>query len=247
MPKKNTNNKQSNAKEFISSYNNIDHSLRIQHGLKRSMGFSDMIRRAVQFNYIVRKYEEDLIDYGRLRNAIIHRSNEDFVIAEPHDDIVSKIKIIETLITTPPKAMEMISQKDVLSVDASVSVRKTIQLIAESKFSNIPVYKNGELVGVANGQKILDAFGKHLITGKSADEFLNNKTIEDIIMLPIEINYYKVFSEEVTIEEILREFQINRKLLCVIVTKSGSMHDVPIGIITTSDVMHMNEVMENYN
>ena len=34
----------------------------------------------------------DLIDFGRLRNAIIHGGNEDYIIAEPHIEIVEKIK-----------------------------------------------------------------------------------------------------------------------------------------------------------
>ena len=57
------------------------------------MGFSDLIRKAASLNYTIRKYEDDLIDYGRLRNAIIHNS-DDFVIAEPHDSVVENIEHI---------------------------------------------------------------------------------------------------------------------------------------------------------
>ena len=60
------------AQRFINSYNQIDYALRVQHNFKRSMGFSDMIRKSVPINNITRKYEDDLIDFGRLRNAIIH-------------------------------------------------------------------------------------------------------------------------------------------------------------------------------
>ena len=82
----------SHARRFINAYNQIDYALRVQHNFKRSMGFSDMIRRAVSLNHIVRKYEDDLIDFGRLRNAIIHGSNDDILIAEPHEDVVFKIE-----------------------------------------------------------------------------------------------------------------------------------------------------------
>ena len=80
-----------NATRFIDAYNKIDYALRVQNNFKRSMSFSDMIRRAVVVNHIVRKYEDDLIDFGRLRNAIIHKSNDKFIIAEPHIDVVEKI------------------------------------------------------------------------------------------------------------------------------------------------------------
>ena len=73
----------SNAQRFLQSYNNIDYTIRTRYNLNRSMGFSELIRRSVALNYIVRKYEDDLIDFGRLRNAIVH-GNEDYIMAEPH-------------------------------------------------------------------------------------------------------------------------------------------------------------------
>ena len=40
----------------------------------------------------LRKYEDELIDFSRLRNAIVHQSAPDKVIAEPHLDVVEKIE-----------------------------------------------------------------------------------------------------------------------------------------------------------
>ena len=47
--------KESNAKRFIDAYNNIDYALKTRYGLNRAMGFSDLIRKAVVINYIVRR------------------------------------------------------------------------------------------------------------------------------------------------------------------------------------------------
>ena len=73
--------KGSNATRFINAYNTIDQTLRAVYNFKRNMSFNDMIRRAVPLNSIVRRYEDKLIDYARLRNAIIHNSNDEMVIA----------------------------------------------------------------------------------------------------------------------------------------------------------------------
>lgn len=81
----------SNAMRFLSAFNNIDYTIKTRYNMNRSMGFSEAVRKAVAFNYTVRKYEDDLISYGRLRNAIVH-DNGDFVIAEPHTDVVEKIE-----------------------------------------------------------------------------------------------------------------------------------------------------------
>lgn len=241
MPKK-----ASNAKRYLNAFNQIDYALRVQHNFKRSMGFSDMIRRAVSVNHIVRKYEDDLIDFGRLRNAIVHNSNPDEVIAEPHEEVVDKIERIAHLITTPPKATEVLAEKGVFTVNYDVSIKDVIKRMTSTKYSNIPVYKNGELIGVANGQKILNFLGEQLLLGKNAEDYLANHTIEEIATLPNENNYYKVMPAGVTIDQVLAEFLANRKLLVIILTKTGTMHEPPIAIITSSDYMELNKILENY-
>ena len=61
-----------NSRRFIDAYNRIDKALHNRFGFKPSMSYSDAVRRAAAINSVVRKYEDDLIDYGRLRNAIVH-------------------------------------------------------------------------------------------------------------------------------------------------------------------------------
>lgn len=238
--------KQTNAKRFINAYNSIDYAIRIQHNFKRSMSFSEVVRKSVPINFIVRKYEDDLVDFGRLRNAIIHNSNEQFVIAEPHDDVVEKIEHIAQLLTTPPKAINAIIDRDVLCVQNDVSLKDVIKLIATSEFSNIPVFKNGGLIGVANGQRILDVLGRQIVKNKNIDDFISNITIEDVLLEPVPYKNYDVVSKEATIEEILNLFNKNRKLLTVLITKSGTLNETPIGIVTTSDIIYLNEILDNY-
>ncbi len=236
----------SNAKRFINAYNQIDYALRVQHNFKRSMGFSDMIRRAVSVNHIVRKYEDNLIDFGRLRNAIIHGSNDEVLIAEPHEDVVLQIEHIERLITTPPKVLDILSEKDVFTVSFDLSIKDVIKKMSSSKFSNLPVYKNGELIGVANGQKILNVIGEYLLAGYDLDEYLEKNSIEEVVKIPSENNYYMVLNSSATIDKVLEEFLANRKLLAIIITKTGTMNEPPLAIITSTDYMVLNKIMENY-
>ena len=83
------------AERFIECFNKIDYALRTKYNLNRSMSFSDLIRKCVALNYVVRKYEDDLIDYGRLRNAIVHHSSSKKIIAEPHEDVVVQFEKID--------------------------------------------------------------------------------------------------------------------------------------------------------
>lgn len=234
------------AERFIDAFNNIDYTLRARYNLNRSMGFSDLIRKCVSLNYVVRKYEDDLIDYSRLRNAIVHQGNKDFIIAEPHENIVTQIEKIEQLLNVPPKVID-ICRRDVLSASAGTSMEDIIKLISSSKYSNIPIYKDKTLIGIANGQKILDAFGQYLISGGKAQTFLKHMQIEDLLSKLENLNYYEVCQADLTVEEALNKFHKNPKLLVILLTKTGSTSENPLGIVTGADSITMNKVLDNFN
>ncbi len=236
----------SNSLRFLSAFNNIDYALKTRYGMNRSMGFSEAVRKAVSYNFTIRKYEDDLISYGRLRNAIVH-DNGDFTIAEPHIDVVEKIEKIEKLLTTPPKALDVVARRDVLTVHASKSMREVIELIASSNYSNLPVYNDdNEIIGIANGQKILDSFGKYLLSGGSADEFLDYVKIEDMLSRIENSSYYAFANKDITVEQALSMFHQNSKLLAILVTANGGAREKPLGIMTGADVIKMNSILETY-
>lgn len=235
-----------NAMRFLSAFNNIDYAIKTRYNMNRSMGFSEAVRKAVAFNFTVRKYEDDLVSYGRLRNAIVH-GNDDFVIAEPHIDVVEKIEKIERLLTTPPKALDVVARRDVLSVHASKSMREVIMLISSSSYSNLPVFNDdNEIVGIANGQKILDAFGRFLLAGGKTETFLDSVKIEDMLSHIENNDYYAFANKDITVEQALMLFHQNSKLLAILVTTNGGAKEKPLGIMTGSDVLKMNKILENY-
>ena len=238
--------KKTNSMRFLSAFNSIEYTIKTRYNMNRSMGFSEAVRKAVAFNFTIRKYEDDLISYGRLRNAIVH-DNGEYVIAEPHIEVVEKIEKIERLLTTPPKALEVVARRDVLSVHSSKSMREVITLIASSNYSNLPVFNDeNEIIGIANGQKMLDSFGKFLLSGGNETAFLDSVKIEDMLSKLENSNYYAFANKGVTVEQALALFHQNSKLLAVLVTENGGAKEKPLGIMTGSDVLKMNKILENY-
>ncbi|MBE7075864.1 MAG: CBS domain-containing protein [Clostridiales bacterium] len=236
----------SNSQRFLLAFNDIDYAIKTRFNFNRSMGFSEAVRKAVAYNYTIRKFEDDLITYGRLRNAIVH-GNDDFIIAEPHIDVVEKIEKIKRLLTTPPRAIDVVARRDVLMVHASKSMREVIKLIASSSYSNIPVFNdNNQIIGIANGQKILDSFGKYLLSDGKSETFLDAVKIEDMLSKIENTNYYAFANSEITVEQALSLFHQNSKLLAIIVTTNGGANEKPLGIMTGSDVLKMNKILENY-
>ena len=235
-----------NATRFLKAFNAIDHGLRVQYNFSRGMSFADIIRRCVLINSVVRKYEDDLVDYGRLRNAIVHSGNEEEIIAQPNDNVVAKMERIAKLISTPPKAMESICRKDVLCVDADSSLKSVIETIGTSGYSNLPVYAGDKLVGIANGQRLLDTLGRVIKSQKNIDTYCKNTKIGDVVSNHMASTYYAIANKDITLEQVLELFYRNRKMLVILITKNGIQTEKPIGIISVADIMDINSILENY-
>ena len=233
------------AKRFIDAYNKIDYALRTVYKQKRSLTFSDAVRKSVSQNSVIRKYEDDLIDYGRLRNAIVHSHNPNVVMAEPHEEIVAKIEKIAQLICEPPRVISVV-RKSVEGVEGSTSIKDVIIFANEHGYSNIPVYENGAIIGVASLSLLTRGVGELLKRGVSIDEYLEKAVVKDAIESMKELPYYAIKSEKCTVEDALDLFFSNRKLTCIIITKTGNFLEKPIGIVTSADVMDLNEALEDY-
>lgn len=234
------------AERFIKAYNQLDYTIKNLYNFKRGMPFSDCIRRAVPLNSVIRKFEDDLVDFSRLRNAIVHSSRDDEeIIAIPKKEVVEKLEHITRLISTPPRVYDTVCRKDVLCVENIVSVKETIGLISKSGYSNLPVYKDGEILGVANGQKILNQLGKIINNDQDLCDFITNTKIEDLISSEKE-SFYTIAPKSLTISEALNLFYENRKLLVILITPNGNFLEMPIGIVTVSDILDINKILENY-
>lgn len=238
--------KKSNAERFITAYNNIDYGLRTIYNFKRSMSFSDVVRRSVVLNSVVRKYEEDLIDFGRLRNAIIHQGNSKYIIAEPHDDIVEKIEKLAYLINEPPTALDRVGNTEVITINHDMKVGRAIELIYRTGYSNLPTYNGDKLIGVINGRKLINVLGERIGSGANLQEFVENITVGEVINEMGDDYYYMLADEKLTIDTAMNYFENNRKLLIILITKGGKDNGKPLKIISSSDIIDMKKILDVY-
>ncbi|MBQ9790957.1 MAG: CBS domain-containing protein [Clostridia bacterium] len=235
------------AVRFISCYNQIDNALKMQEDHHKSISYTEAVRKAARTNSLVRKYEEVLLDYGKLRNAIVHSSNEDMVIADPHEDVVQNFEKITNLICTPPLAVDTVLNRNVNTITHDTKLRDVVVNIYKSDISNWPVYKDDMLIGVANSRRIIKMIGKKVYEKVDLDEFLSETNVEDIITAFGEDNYYTIASEKVTLDKVISLFAENRKLALVVITKTGSLLEKPVGIVSIADIMDVNKILDNYS
>lgn len=236
----------SNAERFIIAYNSIDHALRTIYGFKRSISFADLVRKAVPLNSVVRKYEDELIDYGRLRNSIVHRTNPNYVIAEPHEDVVVEFEKIARLISTPPTALDRVCRREVMICSKDVKLKELLESMATTGYKNIPVYDGEELIGVAIGSRVLEHIGMSLKKGVDFLPYINDTPITEVMSIIGEEGFFRIVDKNITIERVLNLFYLNRKLQIVIINDTGSVRGKPLGVVTVADILDMNTVLENY-
>ena len=235
-----------NAARFVNAYNMIDHSLRTQYNFKNTLAFSDLIRRCSSLNMVIRNYEDDLIDLARLRNAIIHSRSEQ-LIAEPHDDVVEIMEKIAKLVSTPPLAIAAIKSTKVDIVPSTFTLRQLIAETSRVRHSSLPVYRGENLIGVVSWRKFIDVLGSEVIPNNlSLDQFVNSTTIEAFFRQFPKNAHFAVVSVKISIEEVLKLFNQNRKLSCVILTQNGTAAEMPAGIITNSDLLDLMSVLETF-
>lgn len=236
-----------NATLFLNSYNKIDAQLRELYGIKPSQSFTDVVRRSAENNTVVRKYETELVDYARLRNAIVHQSTDGQIIAVPCDEVVEKLSAIEKLLCTPPTIGEKLQERRIVSVEDSLSLRQAVLLIAKTDYSNLPVYRGKRMIGIVNNRRLIRALGDVLRAGGSADEFLSATSVGDILSEEDLFVYYKYLGKKDTLQAVLDAFEENRKLLAVAVSENGRAGERILDFITAADLVKIARMMEDYD
>lgn len=233
-----------NAGRFIDAFNRIDAQLRALYG-RSGASFSETVTRCARLNSVVRRYEDDLIEYARLRNAIVHQSRGE-IIAEPSDGATEEICRIAELLCSPPKIGERIPEKKICSIGADMTLRQTVRLISETGHSSLPVYGGGALMGIINSRRIVRALGAAIRAGGNADRFLSETKAGDILDGSDTERYYTFLSREDSLTSVPDAFEKNRKLLAVCVTENGRPDERIVCFVTPADLSEINRILENY-
>src|SRR5690606_8371555 len=93
-----------NAERFINTYNKIEAFLNKKENYDSYASFSYKVKNSK--NKVVRRFKDDLISFGELRNAIVHNPNHGGKpIAEPYKITVEKLDDLYERITNPKKVI----------------------------------------------------------------------------------------------------------------------------------------------
>jgi len=232
------------SERFIMAYNRIDKQLQKKAGVERYMGFSQLVRRVARNDSMFAQFEDDLLEYAELRNAIVHELVEpEQVIAEPHESVVERIEQIADIVERPPLVIPKF-QREVYSVESNDSILDVMALVRRYGYTQFPVYDDGEFVGLLTDRCIARWLTFEL-------EKVMQSVIEDISVAEVLI-YDKSRGENVcflpqsaTIFDAYREFERRMitdypRLEAILITATGRPDETLLGIITPWDMFrHM--------
>ena len=236
-----------NAARFLKSYNKIESQLKLLYHAKATQNFTDLVRRCTDLNLTIRRYENELIDYGKLRNAIVHRTaGGEVFIANPSDDVVENIEYIERQLCNPPRATDVFKVKKISTVFADKPLITAVQTFGESEKKTLVVYDHGKMAGVINSYYLYRLIAAKAEAGESITDYLKNTNCGDILDEKL-LKKYLLFDKQATVFDVFDAFERRKDIYAVIITENGVLGEKVLLLLTPSDFPAINRYLEAFN
>ena len=222
-----------NGEKFLTIYNNLEKFLKKKMGAEEHIPFQQLVRFSSEKYKELYFYRHDLIEYGQLRNAIVHTRDGNKLIAEPLEETVENFEKIYLKITRPKTILEIIKNK-VFVFSPEDTLEKVLKFMGEKDFTTIPVYEGKIFRGVINSSRLTH----WLIERSKTNEYITYKSVklEELLTFKEEINIVKFVARNTNIYEIRDIYKKNiptmNQIDAIIITEKGSPDESPLGIIT---------------
>lgn len=228
-----------NSEVFIDLFTEIEQKLKEICGDTYHSNFSELLRKARNINPILHQYANDLREYAQLRNAIIHTRRENFIIAEPHNDVIAEIRHIRNLLYNPPRVSKAMKDKPFFATPET-PIMEMLETFASKGFMRCPVVDKDKIICLITAKTL----ARWIIT-KPTD--FQNATLEVVIPFA-DPNDFIIVSENADIVSLIGQFKNSIKkgnyLQAVLITHNGQPNSPLTGILTPSDLPSLMEMVE---
>lgn len=227
-----------NSDDFLDYYNKIDAFLKKTEGCDSNKSFAQKIKNTS--NRIVKRFKDELISLGELRNAIVHNPKiGNKAIAEPHAKTVTMIKELYEKITDPKKVIPEF-QFEVLGAQEDDFINDILIKMRSNSFSQFPVFNQDNVVVELINTNTISRWLSNNIEGNGTILFENLKVKDLIPSIEFKTNY-KFIARNSSVYKAYDLFihQINnakRNLDVLFITHSGNPTEKLLGLITIEDI-----------
>jgi len=239
--------KTSNSQRFLTYYNQLDDFMRkYLHRFESYNIHSSLLEEMKERNLIFRneKTYNELMQYSRLRNAIVHNHEMHYAdpIAEPHIEIVKRYGDIISMLLKPPKALQYaIPSGKIYTTTPDALALDVMKIMGERSYTHLPVIEGGLMIGVFSESSVFSYLVDHPNTTLGSD--LHIRQFADYIDIEKHGNEYFTFVGRETVfaevEEIFqRGIQKGRRIAVVYITEHGNIEEKLLGMITPWDLIN---------
>ncbi|MYL36533.1 CBS domain-containing protein [Halobacillus litoralis] len=226
------------VEEFEITFNQIHQHLKELNGFPKNDNFVELLQHSKLKHSVVRVHFDQLKQYAKLRNAIVHeRISGDYYIATPHEDVVHHLKSIKKTLEQPPEALTF-ATRPVLFFKTDTNLLHIMEAFGQHGISQFPIYDETRCFsGLLTNDGIVRFLAQRADNG---DISLLHAEASDVLACEKHANVQflsttaSVFDLEERFETSLNE---NKKLKAVILTETGQPDELPMGIVTTWDLI----------
>jgi len=229
------------ADQFLDAFNDIEGWL--QSILQEdATGFAELVRiRAGQTFGPVRTHEDELLQFAKLRNAIVHGDRESGeLIADPRPDVVEKICRIRDTILDPPSVIPKF-RGDVTTVSDEAPLSRVVRKMQERNYSQVPIRGDGRIQGLLTTNTIARWAGAHVEQEGGHEILLTDRTTVSEVRVHAEREGNHTFlTRDDTFFDVANAFQVEPDdygpIDAALITENGRPDESLLGIITMADL-----------
>ncbi|WP_028784069.1 CBS domain-containing protein [Thalassobacillus devorans] len=226
------------AERFEIAFNQIHQQLKMINGYPKNDNFMELLQRSKIKHSVIRHHFDNLKQYAKLRNALVHEKiRDDYYIAYPHREVVEEIEKIKQTLDQPPKAID-VATRPVLFFKSNSHLTKIVEAFNRFKVSQFPIYgEDQQFLGLLTNDGVVRWLSRNM-----HNDCIQMGEVRASDILKLEKNHnVRFLSEKNSIFDLEssfeRSFEQNLKLKAVIITGDGSQHSKPLGIVTTWDLI----------
>jgi len=230
------------AERFLRAYNRIDDHLRSLLDIDRTRcGFASVVDQAARRYSVVRRYADDLKEFGALRNAIVH--DKEFparIIADPRPEVVEAIERLADILLDPPRVYPLF-RREVRRLSWDDPIARPLRWIREYHYTQFPVFRERRFAGLLTSRCVAQwladsvANGTVDLTGVTVGDVLRHDAYEGrrVAFIARDATWYDAV-------ELFSPARGNRRasLEAILITESGREDEQLLGIITPRDLLN---------
>lgn len=234
----------SRSDRFLVAFARAEEALEDLLGTGSGNSFRWLVRQAAKRDPLVRSVEDDLMELSELRNAIVHDRGGGYVVAEPHQQTVTRLERIVELIVDPPRIDEVMS-RPVKTCRPEEPIAEAARRMVDDEFSRLPVYaEDGAFLGLLTANAIARWVATRLA---GAVDSLREEPVAAVLEYGEAGQRFEVVDRRALVTDVVAMFvdapREGRRVEAVLVTPTGEATERPMGIVTVQDLPRLYALM----